>query len=191
MERWAEDYENNPALFDTSHGTNKYFLKFGALTTVDRSGRTVILASSLISIETQSSFEWVFREFVKAFHTPPKVLFTDGNPAMAAAIRCSLPNTSHLLCTYHLSKNLYTHIRPLFNHKHGNAKLMWNTFCNLWWKICKKQDSDSCNSFDEEWHNLLAILDSIEQWFSIGSGTSREYLYLFLVENGSKVELNY
>ena len=62
LERWAEDRENNPAFFDTSHGTNKYCLKFGALTTVDMHGRTVILASSLLSNETESSFDWVFRE---------------------------------------------------------------------------------------------------------------------------------
>ena len=113
-------------------------------------GRTVILASSLLSNETESSFDWVFREFVKAFHTLPKVLFTNGDPAMAAAIRSALPNTSHLLCTYHLSKNLYTHIKPLFNHKAGNAKEMWEKFCNCWWKICKKQDAETCNSFDAE-----------------------------------------
>ena len=44
LERWAEDCDNNPAFFDTSHGTNKYCLKFGALITVDMHGITVILA---------------------------------------------------------------------------------------------------------------------------------------------------
>ena len=89
-------------------------------------------------------------------------MFTDGDPAMAAAIRSALPNTSHLLYTYHLSKNIYTHIKPLFNHKAGNAKEMWEKFCNCWWKICKKQDAKSCISFDAEWHDLLGILESIE-----------------------------
>ena len=80
-------------------------------------GRTVILANSLLSNETESASDWVLREFLKAFHTPPKVLFTDGDPTMAAAIRDALPNTFHLLCTYHLSKNLYTHIKPVFSQK--------------------------------------------------------------------------
>ena len=34
--------------------------------------------------------------------------------------------------------------------------------CNCWWKICKKQDAESCISFDAEWHDLLGILESIE-----------------------------
>ena len=125
-------------------------------------GRIIILAKSLLSNETESAFDWVFREFLKAFHTPPKVLFTDGDPAMAAAIRNALPNTFHLLCTYHLSKNLYTHIKPVFNQKNGNAKEMWNKFCKCWWEICKTQDAESCETFDEEWHDLLAILESME-----------------------------
>ena len=39
---------------------------------------------------------------------------------------------------------------------------MWNKFCKFWWKICKKQDAESCETLDEEWHDLLAILESME-----------------------------
>ena len=54
---------------------------------------------------------------------PPGVLLTYGDPTLAVSIRNVLQNTSHLLCTYNLSKNLYTNIKPLFKHRDGNAKV--------------------------------------------------------------------
>ena len=34
VEIWSEYLEHNPTLYDTTHGTNRYSLKFGAFTTV-------------------------------------------------------------------------------------------------------------------------------------------------------------
>ena len=97
---------------DTSHATNKYGLKFGPLITIDSNGRTIILACSLLTTETEHSFEWVFSTFEKAFHHPPKVIITDRDPTMASAIHKVWSNTVHLLCTFHLAKNLTSHIKP-------------------------------------------------------------------------------
>ena len=128
LHRWSDNFSNNVLLFHTSHATNKYGLKFGPLITIDSSGRTIILACSLLTTETERSFEWVFSTFEKAFHHTPKVIITDGDPAMASAIQKVWSNTVHLLCTFRLAKNLTTHIKPIFYGIHEDNNLGWRFF---------------------------------------------------------------
>ena len=109
LERWTQNLDHNPLIYDTSHGTNKYALKFSAFTTINNDGKTQILAYSLLDRETQESFGWVFTEFLKAFKQPPKIIFTDGDPAIAAAIKKII----HLLCTFHIGQNVMLHMKPL------------------------------------------------------------------------------
>ena len=154
---WIENEECNPIIYDTSHGTNKYGLKFAGFTSIDSNGQTVILACSLLTSETEDSFAWTFSEFLMVFKRPPIAIFTDGDGAMAAALRTVWPLTTHLLCTYHLQKNLYVHIKPLFTYSAN--KDVWRTFLKHWWGICKKQDIDSCSEFDTEWNELIDITD--------------------------------
>ena len=167
IEQWAVNPNNQPVFYDTSHGTklttNKYGLKFGAFTSIDMNGQTIILpACSLLNKETEESFSWIFNEFVTAFRTPPYVIFTDGDPGMSVSIRNVLPTTKHLLCTYHLSKNLTTHIKPLFCNRDEQHSVNWKNFCELWWHICKKQDGNSYSNFEFEWNQLIKMVDSIK-----------------------------
>jgi hypothetical protein len=88
---------------------------------------------------------------LQAFKLPPCVMFTDSDPAMALALRERLPSTLHLLCIWHLSKNLATNMK-------GTAGTKWPQFLKLWWNICKETDSRSRLAFDTEWDALIAAL---------------------------------
>jgi hypothetical protein len=95
-----------PVLFDTKHGTNRYGLRLGCFTTVGRDGGTVLLATLLMQHEDQQSFEWAFLQFKLFFGAQPHCMFTDGDKAMAAAIKTTLPATMHYLCIWHLSQTI-------------------------------------------------------------------------------------
>ncbi|KAI6657050.1 Protein FAR1-RELATED SEQUENCE 5-like [Oopsacas minuta] len=160
FERWVENSEANIVLFDTTHGTNKYTLKFAAFCTVNKHVNTPVLACTLLDRETEEAFTWAFSEFLKPFRHPPKIIITDCDPAMAAAIRNVHPSTIHLLCTFHIGQNIVKHIKPLFSGRHENLCESWNAFLNSWWNLCKKQDSESRDDFDQEWKELLALVQS-------------------------------
>ena len=84
-----------------------------------------------------------------SFHVAPKVIFTDSdNAIMASAIRNALPQTKHLLCTWHLSLNFNTNVHPAMKKNEFDA------MANIWWKICKNSDILSVEKFDEEWQRL-------------------------------------
>ena len=88
IERWAENSGANPLVFDTSHGTNKYSLKFAAFGTIDKHGKTQALSCSLLDRETEEALSWVFTEFLRQ---QPNIIITAGDPVMAAAIKTVFP----------------------------------------------------------------------------------------------------
>ena len=77
---------------------------------------------------------------------------------MAAAIRNVYSSTIHLLCTFHISQNIVKHIKPLFSGGHENLRESWNAFLESWWNLCKKQESEFHDDFDQEWKELLALV---------------------------------
>jgi len=75
---------------------------------------------------------------------------------MEAAITEILPNTRHFLCTWHLSKNLITHVkRNLFS-----SKADYDKFMSSYWMICMRSDTSSVELFDSEWAELLVPIRS-------------------------------
>ena len=145
-------------LFDTKHGTNRYGLKLGCFVTIDERGKTRVLASSFVRSEDEASFTWTFKNFQDSFQSSPVVLFTDSDAAMAAATKGAWPNTIHLLCTFHLWKNFWEHIRPLFFGKGDNNA--WQTISDLWWRLCKTSDECERACFDDKFDALVSLIQT-------------------------------
>ena len=57
LEHWAQNLDHNPLIYDTSHGTNKYGLKFSAFTTIDIDGKTQILACHYLIVKPRSPLD--------------------------------------------------------------------------------------------------------------------------------------
>jgi hypothetical protein len=141
-------------LYDTKHGTNRYSLKLGCFVSVDRRGVSRVLAGSFVSAEDEESFTWAYKQFQKSFLSTPVVLFTDSDAAMAAASKAAWPETIHLLCTFHLWKNFWHHIRKLYVGKED----MWRTVSDMWWRLCKTSDENECACFDDKFNTLIQLV---------------------------------
>ena len=105
-------------------------MRLGIFSTAGRDGSTVLLGASLLAHEDQQSFEWAFKEFKKAFGTHPHCIFTDGDKAMAAAIRSTWPHTKHLLCTWHLSQTIIKNTKG--DHAHPQLAPTTTIITTLW-----------------------------------------------------------
>ena len=103
-------------IIDTKHGTQRYGLKLGLMVSPDRNGATRIIAGSLLRHEDATSFGWVFEQFSACFRSKPtpKVVFSDSDPAIAAALAEKWAAAIHLLCIWHL------------------FKVCWNGTCGEW-----------------------------------------------------------
>lgn len=152
-EIWKQS-SGSVVLYDTKHGTNRYGLKLGCFVTIDNRGKTRVLAGSFVRSEDEASFTWAYKRFEESFQSPPVVLFTDSDAAMAAATKAVWPNTSHLLCTFHLWKNFWRHIRHFFVGKED----AWRTVADMWWRLCKNSDEGEQVCFDDKFNNLIKLV---------------------------------
>ena len=143
-------------LFDTKHGTNQYGHKLGCFCTIDAHGKTRIIAAVFLLFEDENSFNWTFKAFEDAFGGAPKILFTDQDVAMGLAIAAIWSITIHLLCTFHIWKNFWKHIKPLFGEK---KTAEWREVAKHWWKLCKNSDTTAIASFDSDWRSFVSYIE--------------------------------
>ena len=139
---WALGEKENVLLFDPTHSTNRYGLKLCFFVTVGGTGQTVVLAFALIKHENIADISWAFRKFAEIFRIKPATLFTDGDTAISSGFQAvSQPGqvwhgTVHLLCIYHLSKNFFQKVHPLFSYDHR----VWKRIFSAFWHLAKVSD---------------------------------------------------
>ena len=68
---------------------------------VDEHGKSVLVAQALLGTKTTASYVWFFRCLKKQMRHHPDIIISDGDLAIAAAIREELPNTHHCFCVWH------------------------------------------------------------------------------------------
>jgi hypothetical protein len=133
-------------IYDITFGTNRQGYKLGLLTGVTRERRGYVMGMTFMDAETVENFTWVLTRLVSFVGCKPGVLLTDGCTKLYAAIvivfGLNFAMTCHLLCVWHLSNNVWEHIRPLFGaivrgSKSGGSQstLQWRAFnreCALW-----------------------------------------------------------
>ena len=158
---WAVGGKHNVMLIDPTFGTNVYRFKLCLITSVSSSGHTVILAYVLIDVEGINDFDWIFRCHHKVFRTPPSVVFSDHDLNIEAAMQrmqdSLWPDVCHMLCIFHLSKNVYERLHPKFLGDKKNEK--WRAVHDLFWKISKNTDASFRDFFDAQWKQLVDLVE--------------------------------
>jgi hypothetical protein len=156
---WARAGVHNVLLFDPTASTNRYAFKLCCFVTLSSTGKTIVLAVCLIRCEDEESFEWCFRCFAKYFRVPPRVFITDGDGNIERAFDIMKGNglwvgCIHHLCVFHISKNVYKHVRPVF----GTNVSGFTSVQDKFWKIAKNSDVGSILQFDNEWDDLIRLV---------------------------------
>lgn len=158
FEAYARNETKNVIMFDTTWGTNRYNMKLGFFTTVGLNGETLILAAVIAMHETRSSFQWAFERFKECFKIPPAVIITDGDSGIIGACASQLPHTLRFACTWHLSLNFTTHIRPVlaFNWQ------VWHAVLNAWWRLAKQTDVSAKATFDDDFQKIVDVVAALK-----------------------------
>ncbi|XP_062100283.1 protein FAR1-RELATED SEQUENCE 5-like [Humulus lupulus] len=128
--------------FDTTYRKNAYNKPLLIFVGVNHHFRTIFFAVALLYDETEETYIWVLQEFLecmknKALH----VIVTDGDHAMANAIKVVMPQSVHRLCAWHLQANLTSNApHPLFKAK----------FNELLYQYCTEEQ------FEDTWNNMVS-----------------------------------
>jgi hypothetical protein len=125
---------------------------------------------SLITKITRASNGYFgFLSNLLVLHVAPDVAFTDGDAKMATSIAVEWPTAMHLLCTWHLWKNFYEHLRNKFPK---DKQEQWSQAAKMWWRLCKTSDESLKDVFDSKWDDLVShisesigvIDDNTQKW---------------------------
>ena len=94
-------------IYDTTSKINRYEMALNLFVAIDNNYKTRIMAQALTKYENQADFNWILQYTLQATNDLlPKVLFTDSDPAIIAAVQVVYPQTRYLLCIYHLLENI-------------------------------------------------------------------------------------
>lgn len=94
--------------FDTTYRTNKYNMICAPFVGINHHWKNVLFGCAFLLDETTVTFTWLFETFLESMGSrKPKTIFTDQCQAMINAIQLVLPETSHRLCIWHISKKCY------------------------------------------------------------------------------------
>ncbi|XP_058208203.1 protein FAR1-RELATED SEQUENCE 3-like [Rhododendron vialii] len=84
--RKSYQYFGDIVVFDTTYNTNRYRMIFAPVLGVNHHKQTTLFGCGLLSDESSESFEWLFKEWLKAMPGgPSKMIITDQDPAMTKA----------------------------------------------------------------------------------------------------------
>ncbi|KAG8391514.1 hypothetical protein BUALT_Bualt01G0195600 [Buddleja alternifolia] len=157
--RCSIDYEyfGDIVIFDTTYLTNRYQLICAPFIGINHHGQNIMFGCAFLSDEKTSSFEWLFKAFLKAMgNKHPQTIFTDQCQAMSNGIEKVFSHTRHRLCQWHINKNAPSHFGSL------NNEPLFKTL----WKKCMKY-CESKTEFEETWHEMVELFKLQEhRWFN-------------------------
>ena len=134
-------------VYDTTSKTNRYEMALSLFVAVDNNYKTRIVAQVLTKYENQADFNWIFQCILQASNNLlPKVLFTDSDPAIIAAVQVVYSQTRYLLCIYHLLENV---------KKKAKSKLRGDMVKSFVTDFYIMRNSYSEEQFNAKYHEML------------------------------------
>lgn len=108
------DYFCDVVSFDATYRSEKHDLICAPFVGINHHGHNVMFGCAFLSDETHSTFEWLFRTFLRAMgNKHPQTIITNPCHAMMTAIENVFPNACHRLCQWHIWKDAATHLGSL------------------------------------------------------------------------------
>lgn len=83
---------------------------FVPFTGINNHKKSITLAAGLISKEDTTSYVWLLKCFKTCTPIEPKVIVTDQDKAMKAAIAEVYPSSAHRFCMWHITEKLKTKV---------------------------------------------------------------------------------
>ncbi|XP_042508071.1 protein FAR1-RELATED SEQUENCE 5-like [Macadamia integrifolia] len=163
-------YFGDTVTFDTTYRSNRYRLPFAPFTGVNHHGQPVLFGCALLINESEASFVWLFKTWLRAMSgRPPVSITTDHDRVIRSAITQVFPETRHRFCKWHIFKEgqeKLSHVyleHPSFEaefHKCVNVAESIEEFESCWMALI-----DRYSLREHEW--LQAIYNARWQWVPV------------------------
>ncbi|XP_021769719.1 protein FAR1-RELATED SEQUENCE 5-like [Chenopodium quinoa] len=109
---------------DSTYKTNRYGMPFFEIVGVTPTNQNFLVGYVFMRNECTGSYRWVLqrlRELI-GYDKEPSVFLTDRELGLCAALREEFPGTSHLLCRWHINKDVKARVTSMFKNKKIGAQ---------------------------------------------------------------------
>ena len=144
-------YNHEVLLIDATYKTNKYKMPLIIISGVTPLNTSYYVAFAFVSKETFEVYKWLL-ECVKDLYEyldipDPDVILTDAQNSLIQAITIVYPLASHLLCLWHINKNVVVHCKKCFDNE------TWEEFLGIWHEVLYAPTEEV---FQENWLAMRA-----------------------------------
>jgi len=118
-------------IMDCTYKTNRYKMPLLVITGVTALNTSFFVGFCFMAAEKTADYVWVLKQ-LKLLYTEldlpdPAVILTDCERGLINALRSVFRESSHLLCIWHIDKNVLVNCR-----KHFDTEEVWQTFYKAW-----------------------------------------------------------
>ncbi|KAF8398441.1 hypothetical protein HHK36_017368 [Tetracentron sinense] len=153
--------------FDTTYITYKYKIPFASFIGVNHHFQPTLLGCALIADETTPTFVWLMRTWLRAMGgRAPRMILTDQDKAMKAAVAEVFPKARHCFCLWHILEKIPQKLDHVIK-QHESFMTKFNKciysswtdeqFEKRWWKMV-----DRFELKDDEW--IQSLYEDREKW---------------------------
>ncbi|XP_038696443.1 protein FAR-RED IMPAIRED RESPONSE 1 isoform X3 [Tripterygium wilfordii] len=158
---------NDVVSFDTTYVKFNDKLPFAPFVGVNHHCQTLLLGCAFVADESKLTFVWLMKSWLRAMGgQAPKVILTDHDNALKAAIKEVFPNTYHCFSLWHIMEKVPEALAPVIK-RHGNFLPKFNKcifkswtdeqFDLRWWKMITRFELQ-----DEKW--IKSLYDDRKMW---------------------------
>ncbi|KAL8519809.1 hypothetical protein ACS0TY_010664 [Phlomoides rotata] len=154
-------------LMDCTYNTNRYRMPLLEIVGVTPTNLTFCVACAFMNAEREDNYTWplsTLRSLVVDLCLP-NLIITDRELALMRAVESIIPTTSHILCRWHINRNIMATCKKYFPTKEH-----WNNFYSSWCDINKADEESRFNEllrrFVEDYSNKYpnAVKYDVKNW---------------------------
>jgi hypothetical protein len=141
-------------LLDCTYKTNRYRMPLLNVVGMTSFNTTFFSCFVFLKDETEADYEWALTCISKIFNgiPHPNVIVTDRELALMNAITRVFPGAHHLLCIWHINKNILAKCK-----RHFATEEHWTEFIELWKAVTA---SITEQDFTTQWNEFLECYES-------------------------------
>lgn len=143
-------------LMDCTYKTNVYRMPLCILNGVTGLNTTFYVGFCFLTKEGCEDYVWVlncYKNLIESIDVPdPTVYITDSESGLIPAIPHVFPQKKHLLCLWHINKNVLINCRPWFEGEDEK----WKEFLAAWKTVLYAKTEEA---FDEVWNAMQLKYD--------------------------------
>ncbi|XP_012853296.1 PREDICTED: uncharacterized protein LOC105972862 [Erythranthe guttata] len=135
-------------IMDCTYKTNRYKLPLLEIVGFTCTHKTFSIAFAYLEYEKTENYVWALQSLEKILGNcpPPNCIVTDRELSLMKAIGDVYPTSHHLLCRWHVNKNIYSTCKAMFS-----SEKLWNQFNRDWATLIEVESEEI---FNRDWEKM-------------------------------------